>query len=53
MDINGRVTGWSPRLVGPDLGNITSGGGAAIGDIDKNGILDLLLMTVDNPYGKD
>jgi hypothetical protein len=32
---------------------MTSGGGAAIGDIDKNGIMDLLLMTIDNPIGKD
>jgi hypothetical protein len=32
---------------------MTSGGGAAVADIDKNGILDLLLMSVDNPYGND
>jgi len=30
-----------------------TGRGAALGDIDKNGILDLLLMSVDNPYGRD
>jgi len=52
IDINGNVARWT-TFVGPAMGDITSGGGTAIGDIDKNGILDLLLMTVDNPYGKD
>jgi hypothetical protein len=52
IDTNGNVAGWS-SFTGPSLGSMTSGGGAAIGDIDKNGILDLLLMTVDNPYGND
>jgi hypothetical protein len=52
VDINGNVTGWS-SFKGPVPGNMTTGGGAAIGDIDKNGILDLLLMSVDDPYGID
>ena len=52
IDINGNVARWS-SFVGPALGNMTSGGGAAIGDIDMDGIVDLLLMTVDDPYGKD
>jgi hypothetical protein len=52
IDIDGKVTGWS-SFTGPAPGNITIGAGAAVGDIDKNGILDLLLMSVDDPYGKD
>jgi hypothetical protein len=52
IDINGNAAGWS-SFTGPSLGNITRGGGAAVGDIDKNGIPDLLLMTIDNPYGND
>ncbi|MBV5331490.1 VCBS repeat-containing protein, partial [bacterium] len=53
IDINGNVTGWSPKFSGPATGNISYGGGTAVGDINKNGIMDMLLMTVDNPYGKD
>ena len=52
IDINGNAVSWE-KFIGPSLGNMTSGGGAAIGDIDKNGIMDLLLMTIDNPIGKD
>jgi len=54
IDINGNAVSWS-NYMRPAVGNITSGGGLAIGDIDKNGLPDpdLLLMTVDNPYGKD
>jgi hypothetical protein len=53
IDINGNVTGWSPKFVSPSPGNMTIGGGTAVGDIDKNGIPDILLMSVDDPYGKD
>jgi hypothetical protein len=53
IDINGNVTGWSPKFSGPATGNISYGGGTAVGDINKNGIMDMLLMTVDNPYGVD
>jgi hypothetical protein len=53
IDINGNVSGWSSKFVGPSPGNITCGGGTAIADIDKNGKLDLLLMSIDDPYGKD
>jgi hypothetical protein len=52
IDVNGNAVSWS-SFTGPSLGNMTSGGGTAIGDIDRNGILDLLLMTLDNPFGKD
>ncbi len=53
IDINGNVSGWSAIGSPPSPGNITSGGGAAIGDIDLNGTPDLFLMTVDNTYGND
>lgn len=53
IDINGNVASWSAISSRPSLGNITSGGGAAIGDIDLNGTPDLFLMTIDNPYGND
>jgi hypothetical protein len=52
IDINGKVSRWT-TFTAPSIGNITSGGGAAIGDIDMDGIVDLLLMALDNPYGKD
>jgi hypothetical protein len=53
IDINGNVTGWSAKFIGPSPGNITCGGGTAVADINKNGIPDLLLMSVDDPYGND
>jgi hypothetical protein len=52
LNINGQVTGWS-EFKGPQPGWITEGAGTAIGDIDKNGILDMLFMAIDNPYGSD
>ena len=52
IDINGNAASWTSFL-GPQVGYNTDGGGAAIADIDKNGILDLLLMAIDNPNGQD
>lgn len=43
--------GWSDIAHGPAPGNSTSGGGVAIDDIDGDGSLDLLFMSVDNPKG--
>jgi hypothetical protein len=53
IDINGNVTGWSPKFFGPAPGNMTCGGGTALADIDKNGIVYLLLMSLGDPYGTD
>jgi hypothetical protein len=53
LDINGQVAGWSGKFVGSSMGNVTSGGGTAVADIDKNGTLDVLMMIVDNPFGND
>ena len=53
IDINGNVTGWSPKFLGSAVGHITEGGGTAVGDIDHNGKMDILLMGLDNPYGAD
>ena len=50
--INGNAASWS-SFSRPALGNMTSGGGAAIGNIDKDETMDLLLMTIDDPYGND
>jgi hypothetical protein len=35
------------------MGNMTNGGGVAVGHINRNEFTDILLMTVDNPYGND
>lgn len=35
------------------LGHINQGAGVAIGDIDKNGKPDMILMGIDNPKGKN
>lgn len=35
------------------LGHINQGAGVAIGDIDKNGRPDMILMGIDNPKGKN
>lgn len=53
LDINGNVSGWSEKYNAPSTGNMTSGGGTAIADFDKNGTADVLMMAIDNPYGVD
>jgi len=35
------------------MGNMTNGGGVAVGHINRNEFTDILLMTVDDPYGID
>jgi hypothetical protein len=53
IDINGNVAGWSGGYTAPSTGNVTSGGGTAVADIDKNGSMDVLMMAIDNPFGAD
>ncbi len=45
----GKAAGWSQAFRGPIIGEMQSGGGADIADINHNGIPDLLVMVVDNP----
>jgi hypothetical protein len=52
IDINGVASGWTD-FVGPQPGQVQSGGGAAIADIDKNGSYDVLLLAIDDPNGTD
>ena len=51
----GNPGGWDELQYAPktlfDIGSNTSGGGCAIGDIDKNGKKDLVLMAVTNNPG--
>ncbi len=49
LDSRGNPSGWSDTFKSPDIGYENQGGGLAIGDIDGNGIPDLVLMGIDNP----
>jgi hypothetical protein len=42
---------WEPIRTAPAVGNKTEGGGIAVGDVNDNGVPDLLLLAVDNPDG--
>jgi hypothetical protein len=55
IDINGNrpfASNWSSFTV-KHLSNMTNGGGLAVGRLDNNDYLDILLMSLDNPYGND
>lgn len=57
LNPDGTVASWSPStgMFGPfDAGgDLSDGGGVAIGDVDRNGVLDALFMRVDAPSGPD
>jgi cytolysin (calcineurin-like family phosphatase) len=54
MDEGGTASSWTPITWGPWTDSYyTAGGGAAIGDIDRNGIPDIVFMEVDDPDGEN
>jgi hypothetical protein len=54
LNSDGTTSDWShAKWAPPILGASSSGGGAAIADIDGNGKPDLLFMVVDNPGGQN
>jgi hypothetical protein len=51
INTNGDASNWSAVKQISGLGDSSFGGGITIGDIDKNGVLDILLMAYDQPSG--
>jgi len=52
LNSDGEPTRWSSKkTVKPGLGWATVGGGVALGDINGNGKLDMILMGIDDPSG--
>ena len=54
IDAAGQVTGWSPWLAVPDwfLG-LHAGADVTVADIDCDGVLDLVVLMVDAPEGRN
>jgi hypothetical protein len=51
LNADGLPERWLPVCVTSGLGHDTQGGGVAVGDINQNGIPDLIFMIIDNPPG--
>jgi len=53
LNSSGDYQSLSPRYVVPGFGYEGDGAGVGVGDIDKNGTLDILFMALDAPSGND
>jgi hypothetical protein len=51
LNAQGNATSWSNIKVISGVGDLAEGANVAIGDIDRNGVLDILLMAYDAPSG--
>lgn len=51
LDASGNPTSWSNVKVISGAGDYGAGADISVGDIDRNGVQDLILMAVDNPSG--
>ena len=53
LDPSGNYKSLSPSYVIPGVGYEGDGAGVAVGDIDRNGKLDIIFMAIDAPAGSD
>ena len=54
IDAAGRVTGWSPWLAVPDwFPWFNAGADVTVADVDGDGVLDLVVLMVDGPAGRN
>lgn len=50
--LQGQFTAWTNVIGGPSAGTYESqGGGVSFGDVDRNGVLDAIFMTIASPVG--
>jgi hypothetical protein len=53
LGANGAASRWTETISVGGIGTSTAGGGAALGYIDDNDVLDLVLMGIDDPQGSN
>jgi len=54
IDAAGQVTGWSPWLAVPDwFPWFNAGADVTVADVDGDGVLDLVVLMVDSPAGRN